>query len=72
MGKYASAPKSACRTSSPRRATIVLSYLAANQDRSVQFINLAVDPWHLRRCVQENARASRSGNWLQTKTLLGC
>jgi hypothetical protein len=71
MGKYASAPRSACQRSSPRSATIVVSYLAANQDRSVQFTNLAVDPRHLWRCVQENARTSGPGNWLQTQNSTG-
>ncbi len=67
MGKYASAPKPACRRSSLRWAIIVVSYLAANQDRSVQLTDLAVDPRHLWRCVQENARASGPSNRLQTK-----
>lgn len=71
MGKYVSTTKPACRTSSPRSAIIVVSYLAANQDRSVQLTNLAVDPRHLWRCVQENARASGPDNWLQAKNSTG-
>jgi len=55
MGKYVEHAKPACRRSSPRWAIIVVSYLGANQDRSVQLTDLAVDPRHPWRCVQENA-----------------
>jgi hypothetical protein len=69
MGKYVCMSKPACRRSSPRWVIIGVSYLAANQDRSVQLTNLAVDPRHLWRCVQENAWASGLSNRLQTQKL---
>jgi hypothetical protein len=67
MGKYVEHAQTGLPKKLTPLAIIAVSYLAANQDRSVQLTDLAVDPRHLWRCVQENARASWPSNRLQTK-----